>query len=158
MKRIGPEKIHLLGITLLKANFIPNNKFLKTRQEPDHITVGYSQKSRFDFKEGSVLIILDIKLTGKDQKNNEIGLEGQYSIEFLFSIENFKDFVIESKETVNNKEVITKQVDGILGGTLMGICYSTARGIILERTQGTPFQNRGVIIPVINPNDLLMQD
>lgn len=44
-------------------------------------------------------------------------------------------------------------MDSILGTTLMGIVYSTARGIILERTQGTFFN--GVILPVINPNKLI---
>ena len=158
MKRIKPEKMNLLGINVMKTSIIPSKKFLKSRQDPDHITVGCSHNSKFDFDEGAVLIILDVKLSGMDKNNKEIGLEGDFCIEFLFRIENFDEFVIESKETVDNKEVTTKQVDGILGGALMGICYSTARGIILERTKGTPFRDSGMIIPVINPNDLLMQN
>ncbi len=155
MKRIKPEKIHMLAATVLKTSILPAQEYLEKREEPDNIAVGYSQESRFDFDEGIVLIILDIKLIGKDNDDKEIGLEGEYSIEFVFKIENFDKFIIEHKETIEDKEVSTKQVDGVLGSTLMGIVYSTARGIILERTQGTPFQNSGVLIPVINPNDLL---
>ena len=155
MKRIKPDKIHLLGATVLKTNINPSQEFLESRVEPDNITVGFSQDSRFDFAEGIVLIILNIRLTGKNKDGADIGLEGDYSIEFVFRVDNFDEFVSETKETIDDKEVTTKQVEGILGGTLMGIAYSTARGIILERTQGTSFQDSGVIIPVINPNDLL---
>ena len=155
MKRIKPEKIHLLGATVLKMNINPTQEFLELREEPDNMTVGFSQESRFDFDEGIVLIVLEIKLTGKDQDEKDIGLEGNYSIEFTFKIDNFNEFIVEKKETTDNKEVTTRQVDGILGGTLMGIAYSTARGIILERTQGTLLGDNGVIIPVINPNELL---
>ncbi|MFZ5939675.1 MAG: hypothetical protein ACOYXB_03795 [Bacteroidota bacterium] len=155
MKRIIPEKIQFLAATVIKTSILPTQDFLEKRTPPDQISVGFSQSSRFDFEEGLVVIVLDIKLIGKDESEKEIGLEGEYSIEFLFKIDNFDEFIIESKEIIDNKELTTRQVDGVLGGTLMGIAYSTARGIILERTQGTPFQDSGVIIPVINPNDLL---
>ncbi|MDX2429409.1 MAG: hypothetical protein QNK35_00660 [Bacteroides sp.] len=155
MNRIKPEQIHILGITVLKTNIIPTQKFLDARKEPENISVGFSQESKFDFDEGVVQMLINIHLIGKDEQDKDIGLEGDYSIEFVFKIESFKDFIIESKEIVEAKEISTKEVDGVLGGALLGIAFSTARGIILERTQGTPFQNSGVILPVINPNELL---
>ncbi len=88
MKRIKPEKIHMLAATVLKTSILPAQEYLEKREEPDNIAVGYSQESRFDFDEGIVLIILDIKLIGKDNDDKEIGLEGEYSIEFVFKIEN----------------------------------------------------------------------
>jgi hypothetical protein len=44
-------------------------------------------------------------------------------------------------------------VEGKLGGALCGIAYSTAWGIVLERTASTLFG--GVVLPVIDPNILL---
>jgi len=40
-------------------------------------------------------------------------------------------------------------IDKNIGGTLLGIAYSTARGIVLERTQGSYLG--GVVLPVIDP-------
>lgn len=45
------------------------------------------------------------------------------------------------------------QVDIGLAASLVGLAYSTARGIILERTSGTILN--GIIIPVIDPMKLL---
>ena len=53
-----------------------------------------------------------------------------------------------------NKEDYT--IDSQLGATIAGISYSTARGIVLERTNGTYFN--GVILPVLNPRELLEED
>lgn len=40
-----------------------------------------------------------------------------------------------------------------MGATLLGIAFSTARGIIFERTRGTFFD--GVILPVVDPFKVL---
>ena len=79
-----------------------------------------------------------------------MGIEGEYHIEFEYHVENLDDFVTggESNES--------KVVENILGATIAGISYSTARGIILNRTQATNFN--GVLLPVINPADLLKED
>jgi hypothetical protein len=58
----------------------------------------------------------------------------------------------------NLKELVQIQgsistIDGRLAATVLGIAYSTARGIVVERTQGTFFN--GAILPVINPSSLL---
>lgn len=47
------------------------------------------------------------------------------------------------------------QIDAALGATLLGTAYSTARGIIFERTRGTYFD--GVILPVIDPFKVLLE-
>jgi hypothetical protein len=44
-------------------------------------------------------------------------------------------------------------LDPDLGNALSAITYSTARGILLTRLQGTAFQD--FILPIINPNNLL---
>jgi hypothetical protein len=38
----------------------------------------------------------------------------------------------------------------------MGIAFSTARGIVFDRTQGTFFG--GVILPVIDPKKLIVEE
>ena len=48
------------------------------------------------------------------------------------------------------------ELDPGLGNALSSITYSTARGVLLTRLQGTALQN--FVLPVINPNKLLQQN
>ena len=63
----------------------------------------------------------------------------------VFRVDNLDDF-IEPQEKGN-------LIDGGLGSTLISIIYSTVRGIIFTRTQGTSLGL--VIIPVIDPKILM---
>lgn len=145
MKRIKVDKIHLLAINVYKSNINCESDYIDQPMEPAEIKVGFSQQSAFNFDEGKIRIRLDIELIGTNDKGDDLGLRGEYGIEFHYHVENFDDFI----EIEDNKKLIS----GLLGGTLIGISFSTARGIILNRTQGTFFN--GVILPVIDPNSLL---
>jgi hypothetical protein len=70
-------------------------------------------------------------------------------IEFRFVVENFEDFVkVEEKDEI--------RIDAALAATLLAMAYSTARGIVFERTRGTFFD--GVILPVIDPFNTLFTE
>ena len=58
---------------------------------------------------------------------------------------------IEEQKTKEKDEIIT--VHPALGNALASITYSTSRGILMTRFQGTVLSD--FILPVINPNDLL---
>lgn len=147
MSKIIPEKIHVVSIKLLSSNLYTTDEFLKKNSDLiNQVKINYAQNSSFDVESRKVRIILNIQLIAVDQEEKEIGLTGEYEIDFIIYIENFKEFL---KQDANDNLVI----DSLLGATMMGIIYSTARGIILERTQGTFFD--GVILPVINPNALI---
>jgi len=60
-------------------------------------------------------------------------------------VENLDEFL------VNKKQEAPVEIDINLMGTLMGIVYSTSRGIIMQRTQGTILN--GVILSVIDPKN-----
>lgn len=148
MSKIAPEKIQIISIKLLSSNLHTTNDFLdKNRHTLSHVRIDYAQNSSFDVKSKQVRIILNIHLIALNKENKEIGLSGEYELDFIIHVQNFEEFLKKDK---NDNFVI----DSALGSTLMGIIYSTARGIILERTQGTFFN--GVILPVINPNALMM--
>lgn len=154
MNRIKTDKIHLFSINVFKSNLNTTDEYLDSPAEPEDIKVGYSQESGFNLDDKVVRIRLDIQLEGFDEKENELGLKGEYGIEFFFRVDNFEEFLEDDEEELSeNGDEDQKLISAVLGGTLMGIIYSTARGIILERTQGTYFN--GVILPVINPKDLL---
>lgn len=147
MKRIKVDKIHLLAINVYKADINCEPEYMNQPIEPAEIKVGFSQESAFNFEENKIRIRLNVELIGIDDKAEDVGLSGEYGIEFHYHVGNFDDFIEED----NGK----KHISGILGGTLIGLSFSTARGIILDRTQGTFFN--GAILPVIDPNSLLKE-
>ena len=156
MNRIKTDMIHLVSINVFKSNINTTEAYLENPVEPKEIRVGYSQESGFSFEDKAIRVRLDIQLEGLDNNDKELGLKGEYGIEFFFEVDNFEEFIEkndEEKHTDGVNDEADSMVSGVLGGTLMGIVYSTARGMILERTQGTSF--KGVILPVINPNDLI---
>ena len=76
-------------------------------------------------------------------------IKANFTIDFFLDIENLQDFKIDN----NAGET---QLDARLGATILGIVYSTARGIVYTRTAGTALQ--GVILPVIDPAVLLTNE
>ena len=67
-----------------------------------------------------------------------------FKLSFLYQVENLI-YLTEYKDGV-------KKIEGGLAATLAGISYSTARGILLTRFQGTAF--RDFILPIVNPRDM----
>ncbi|CAM3760938.1 hypothetical protein [Sphingobacterium prati] len=69
----------------------------------------------------------------------------EYLYDFYFKVENMLEFVSEK----DGKTAFTGQ----LLGTLIGLSYSTLRGILYSRLAETNLN--GIILPVVNPNELL---
>jgi len=153
MNRIKPDKIHLVGVNIFKSNLNATQEYLDNPIAVEEINVGYSQESGISVEEKRVRVRLEIQLNGIDNEAKEIGLTAEYGIEFQYVVDNIEDFLVDPDTIEDDLEEETPLISGVLGGTIMGITYSTARGIILERTQGTFFD--GVILPVINPNTLI---
>jgi hypothetical protein len=99
----------------------------------------------FNLKEKLVKsdFIIEIKTDSKGANSKEA--TGSFHLVFIFSVENLEEL------TQLNKNIVKLHPD--LGSALSAITYSTSRGILLTRLQGTAFQK--FILPVINPNKLL---
>lgn len=148
MSSIKPELIHLHSLKVYKTLVNASENYIDNPVEIKNISVQYAQNSAFNFEEKAIRIRLEILMLAVDGEDKEIGLNAEYGIEFHFVVENLDEFV----EVEGDK----KSISGMLGGTLMGIAYSTARGIVFDRTQGTHF--KGVILPVIDPKELVIQN
>lgn len=145
MTKIVPELIYVTSIRVYKANVDTSKEYLDNPTSVEQIGVEYAQDSAFSFEKNAVRIRIDIKLEGKDSDDKELGVKADYGLEFHFIVENLNEFVEEKDGE--------KLVNGQLGATLLGIAFSTARGIVLERTQATYFD--GVILPVIDPKGMI---
>ncbi len=146
--KIIPEKIHLVSVNIIKANLETSDDFLDSPKKIEAFEFGIANEVANNFEEGRSRFRLYFTLDARDKNENPLGVKVEYGIEFHFLVENFQDFIHESKEAGT-------QVDIILGATLFGMAYSTARGIIFERTRGTFFD--GVVLPVIDPIKFLLE-
>lgn len=147
MSLIDPSKIKINCINIFRTNINAEDSYVANPQEVIHAKVGLSQESRFDFANKLIAVRLNVVLEAINNDQELMGIKGEFGIEFNLSIDNLELF-LEQKSSDNSIKV-----SGELGSTIMGIIYSTARGIILEKTQNSYL--RGIILPVINPADLL---
>lgn len=147
MSKIDSSKISINCINIFKTSITAEEPYLANPIEIKQTRVGVSQESLFNFESKLVAVKLNIVLEAIDIDNKLLGVKGEFGIEFQLYIENLDAFL--DHDTSNN----TIKVNGELGATIMGIIYSTTRGIILEKTQNSYL--RGTILPVINPATLL---
>jgi len=147
-KYVDPSCIHLLNIRILKAQF----EIMEEQYESDlHLSdfkIGLKSETAFNYEEKRMRFRLYIKIVGQDDNDEPVGANGEYLLEYSYVIDNLDDFAEENEGR--------KVVSPTLGATVAGISYSTARGIVLGRTQATDFD--GVLLPVIDPYSLLGED
>lgn len=146
-RKIDPEKIHLLSIRTVKGN-IDSDKDVPQELIAGH-SFSFEAVSGMDAEQNIIGLMLTIGIEAIDAKDNALGVNGSYTHEIIFQTENMMDF-LEEKEVEGKKEKI---IDALLVSTLFAIGYSTVRGIIFSRTQGTSLGT--VILPVIDPKKLL---
>ena len=157
-RKIEPEMIHMLSIKTLKGK-------IKNDSESDSSAIaGYrftnDLATALNPEEKIVGLKLTLYIDTLDKNQNKLGIEASYTHEFVFRVDNLADFVGPEEDEVAENEGSEKKsdlvpdetLDPILLGTLAGISYSTLRGIIMSRTQGTALNT--VILPVIDPKKL----
>ncbi len=146
---IQPDLIHLTEVNILSASFETSDAYREHPVRPKEVYFGFGKQLAHNLDHGRTRIRLGVTMEGQDDKGVPIGITCRYDLEFHFKVDNFQDFV-EKDEQGN------VMIHALLGATLLGIAFSSARGIIYERTQGTFLD--GVILPVIDPHKLLMEE
>lgn len=142
---IKPELISILSIKVYKAIQTTSDDYLNNPVKPAGIELKIGQHTALNVEKKNIRIRLNVQLEATDDEKKPIGLSGEYGIEFQVHVDNLDEFVVRKDE----KNLIDRK----LGGVLNGIIFSTARGIIYERTSSTLFN--GVLLPVIDPNLLM---
>ncbi|MEO8174288.1 MAG: hypothetical protein ABI581_14435 [Sediminibacterium sp.] len=90
---------------------------------------------------------LEIRITATGIGGKDLNVTGAYTHDIVFRVENLDDFV-----EISADETEPPEIDALMSATLTGIAFSTVRGIIFSRTQGTSLGT--VILPVIDPKKL----
>ncbi|MDA9056600.1 hypothetical protein N9K49_01975 [Flavobacteriaceae bacterium] len=133
---IIPEKIKLFNIdvvdTYINDDTVNDNLNLEFR---------VAHNTQHNLKDERVKIELFINLLSQEK----IGVK--FHIDFHFSIRDLSD---QYKLNESNVPVFSHQFIA----TLLGISFSTARGLIFQQLQDTNF--KGMILPVVSPYKMLV--
>lgn len=143
---VQPDKIHISRIDIFKNNIEASNDYLNDRVIPASYKFSFSQNTGLDLEQHVVGIRLHILVDSQDENEQTLGLNAHFGIEFELEVENLKDFV----QVKNNGKTT---LDSVFAATIMGIAYSTARGIIFQTTANTLLSS--ITLPVIDPSTLL---
>ena len=145
-RKIEPEKIHLINIRTLKGQI---DGGIETKSSLiNGYRFRYDLATALNLTEKIMGLILTVDIVTLNKKKEELDIKGSYTHEFVFKVDNIEDFIDPKKEGESEEDI-----DPIFVGTLAGIAYSTLRGILMTRTQGTPLN--GVILPVIDPKKVM---
>lgn len=135
---INPEKIHLIHIDVVESSVID----VKQKSHNDfNIEVAHTTMHNLSNEKMKIGLFIDLIHT--DISNRA---KATFVIDFHFKIDELNQFY-ELKEP--NHPVF----HGLFVATLLGICFSTARGMIYERLSNTNMQ--GIILPVVSPTKIL---
>lgn len=146
--RIKPELIHLRKVNVLSEKLELGPQFREQPGKVETVRFGFGMELANILEQGLTRIRLLISLDGMDQSESVVMVSAAYELEFHFQVENFSEFL----KMENDGPPL---IDSLLGATLVGIAFSTARGIVYERTKR--FFPHDALLPVIDPHRFLME-
>jgi hypothetical protein len=138
------EKIALIEFKMIKGQ-VDNPENFDINKVAGHQLDNSLQLS---FNLDDKLAKADFTVSIKTESKNESEATGIFHLIFIYRIENLEELAIAEK----NKRLI---INPGLANALSSVTYSTSRGILLTRLQGTALQN--FVLPIINPNKLLQK-
>ena len=135
------EKIHMVDFTIQTASL--KSEFVVNPDDVDNHSLNIGYDTQYNLKDQLVKSDIKVEIVATI-KGKEVG-SGHFELVFIYHIENLNDLAKEEGGKL--------RVNGGLSNSLASITYSTTRGILMARFQGTVLKN--FILPIINPNELL---
>ncbi|WP_143960171.1 hypothetical protein [Litoribacter populi] len=139
-----PEKISIIDFKMVKGQVEVPEEFDTANVEGHHL----DNSLQFGFNLNEKLVkadfTIEIKTESKDKKAKEA--TGNFHLVFIYQVENIHDL---AKPDDNN----LIELHPGLANALSSVTYSTSRGVLLTRLQGTALQT--FVLPIINPSSLL---
>ena len=142
--KFNPEKINLVDCKIIKAQVdMPENFDLNKvagYKLDNTLQLGFNLEGKLAKADFTINIQSDSK------GDNEFEASGDFHLVYIYRIENLEELAVLDK---NNRVDLNPS----LANALSSVTYSTSRGILITRLQGTALQN--FVLPIINPNYLL---
>lgn len=136
--KIIPEEINLFHIDILEHQI---------GQPKVKLYIDVAHTVMHNLKEEKVKLNLKINLETCKGDNKKCPF-AHFDIDFHYHIKNLENFY-----TLNNNQQPT--FNALLIVTLLGISFSTARGIIYEKLTANSIKN--IILPIVSPQKMLIK-
>ncbi|MBW4359915.1 hypothetical protein [Flavobacterium taihuense] len=141
---LHPEKIEIVDFKIIKGQI--NSPFDFENEKVAGHTFNVDFELGFNLEDKLVRADFSVHVETKSEEDTIEEAVGNFSFVYVFYVDN-----IEELTTLEKDGAIS--IHPALGNALASITYSTSRGILMTRFQGTVLSD--FILPVINPNDLL---
>jgi hypothetical protein len=142
--KIIPEKIHLIDFQIVRAEIYNPDVFNDSEIEAYKNNFDFKLAFNFEEKKIRATLIVDVETVSFPNKNiSEAKIH--FELNYFILVENLEDLSVLHK----NNQLELKLG---LGNTIASIVYSTSRGVLMTRLQGTSMSK--YIMPVIDPNSL----
>ncbi len=142
--KFDPEKISMVEFKLASGLIDTPEDFVT--EAVRNFDIENTLEISFSMEQKLVKADFTIKLKTKSNGSNATESDGKYHFIYIYKVEN-----IEELTTLREGGLV--DVDANLANAISAISYSTSRGILLTRMQGTAFQQ--FILPIIDPTRLL---
>ena len=146
ISKLNPQKIQIVEFRIVRGHVECPFEFQTTAIE------AYQSEADFDmaFNQEKKLVKADLKINIATMSQGQVFSEAKsdFHIAFLYFVENMEELLEVGADMKAN-------VDAGLANAIASITYSTSRGILMTRLQGTALKD--FILPVIPPNSLLKE-
>jgi hypothetical protein len=139
-----PEKISMIEFRMIKGQVDTPEDF------DNHKVIGFALENAlqlgFSLEDKMAKADFTVSVKTQSQGENETEAIGNFHLMFIYKVENLEELAFPEL----NKQL---RLDSGLSNALSSVTYSTSRGILLTRLQGTALNE--FVLPIINPNKLL---
>ena len=140
-----PNKVEIIDFKITKGRIDAPFEFDSTSIENFETTMSFHPS--FDVENALVRVDMGFEIT-TNSTANQVEAKAEFNFVYIFKIENLR-LLIE----MNKKKIVS--VNENLTLAIAAIAFSTSRGILMTRLQGTALEN--YILKIIAPEELLTQ-
>lgn len=138
--KIIPENINLFHLNIVESRITDT---IQKKESVYQVNVAHTTMHNLADERLKIGLLIDIK---NDSTVNKGVSNAHFNIDFHYKISDLKSFYTLDE---NSAPVFS----GLLIATLLGISFSTARGLIYERLSETNL--KGIILPIVSPSKIL---
>jgi hypothetical protein len=139
-----PERLSIIEFKFIKGQVDTPEDFIINKIDGHQLE--NTLQLAFNLEEKLVKADFSIQIKTESKGGNKKEAMGSFHLVFIYHVANLEELAKPDKNNLI-------ELHPALGNALSSITYSTSRGVLLTRLQGTALQN--FVLPIINPNKLL---
>lgn len=140
------DSFNLLNYGIRKCCISAGERYLDQAPPSVQYMMDVEYEAYFRPEQALGIMVLHFKFWGQNEEKDPVDLNAQFIIEFYFHIDDVSQYIDDLEK---------RKISANIGVPMLSVAFSTARGIIMEKTNRTHFQD--LIVPVIDPVFLLTE-